>query len=76
LKEQDRDVLKASVRKLSTWTTIGSFAGLGLGVLMGFRLRATRKAMFDAFRASEKPTHVQFAGGRTGMSHLTEMPIF
>lgn len=40
--------------------------GLGLGIFLAYRLRANRTAMFNAFKASEKPTHVQFAGGRTG----------
>lgn len=41
--------------------------GVGLGIFFAYRLRGNRQAMFRAFKAAEKPTHVQFAGGRTGM---------
>lgn len=66
LEQSDRDVLKSAARTLSTHVTVGSMVGLGLGIFLAYRLRSNRTAMFNAFKASEKPTHVQFAGGRTG----------
>lgn len=68
LQQTDRDTLKTAARKVSTYTTAGSLIGLGLGIFLAYKLRTNRTAMFQAFRASEKPTHVQFAGGRTGES--------
>jgi len=65
LRQSDRDALKSATSKLSTYTTVGSLLGLGFGVYMAFRVRSARLQMFNAFRTSEKPTHVQFAGGRT-----------
>jgi len=65
LQPSDRETLKAAARKVSTWTTIGSLAGLGLGLYVAFRLRTSRKALFDAFRAAEKPKSIVFADGRT-----------
>ncbi|KAI4114253.1 MAG: hypothetical protein LQ338_008026 [Usnochroma carphineum] len=64
LQDSDRDVLKSAAGKISTHLTVGSILGLGLGVLLAFRLRRTRLQMFEAFRAHEKPTHVKFADGR------------
>ncbi|KAL8725036.1 MAG: hypothetical protein Q9166_007611 [cf. Caloplaca sp. 2 TL-2023] len=64
LHDSDRDTLKSAAGKISTHVTIGSAVGLGLGVLLAFRLRRTRMQMFNAFRAHEKPTHVKFANGR------------
>jgi len=32
---------------------------------LAFRVRSARAGYFKAFRAMERPTHVQFAGGRT-----------
>ena len=46
---------------------IGSALGLGLGFYLAFRLRTNRMKIFEAFKAVEKPTHVQFANGRTGI---------
>ncbi|CRK38953.1 hypothetical protein BN1708_007923 [Verticillium longisporum] len=65
LKPQDRDALKSAAAKVSFHATVGSLVGLGLGVFMAYRLRRARADMFTAFRAAEKPTHVQFADGRT-----------
>jgi hypothetical protein len=66
LQQSDRDVLRAAAARVTTHATIGSLLGLGLGVFMAYRLRSARTAMFNAFRAQEKPTMVQFANGRTG----------
>lgn len=61
--------------KLSTYTTIGSLLGLGLTTALAFRVRQNRVRMFQAFKTSQKPTHVKFADGREGLfkhksSHL------
>jgi len=66
LQESDREKLKSAASTVSTYATIGSVVGLGLGVFLAYRLRANRTAMFQAFKASEKPTEVRFANGRTG----------
>lgn len=66
LQQADRDVLRAAAARVTTHAAIGSLLGLGLGVFMAYRLRSARAAMFNAFRAQEKPTMVQFASGRTG----------
>ncbi|RAK99415.1 uncharacterized protein BO80DRAFT_494732 [Aspergillus ibericus CBS 121593] len=65
LRPQDRDALKAASHKVAFWTTVGSAVGLGLGLYAAFRLRSSRKAFFEVFRAREKPTQVVFADGRT-----------
>ncbi|KAI0130454.1 hypothetical protein BJ170DRAFT_681901 [Xylariales sp. AK1849] len=65
LTDADREVLQSSAGKVSVRATIGTLVGLGLGVYAAFRLRRVRTDMFKAFRATEKPTHVTFAGGRT-----------
>ena len=46
---------------------IGSALGLGLGLFLAYRLRTNRTKIFEAFKAVEKPTDVQFANGRTGI---------
>lgn len=66
LDESDRDVLKKSARTVSVHAAVGSLAGLGLGVYLAYRLRKVRLDVFNAIRVAEKPTHVVFAGGRTG----------
>lgn len=66
LRAEDRDALTTATQKVAWWTTIGSAVGLGLGLYAAFRLRSSRKAFFEVFRAREKPTHVVFAGGRSG----------
>jgi len=43
---------------------VGTLVGLSLGAYLAYRLRANRARMFQAFRTSEKPTHVRFANGR------------
>ncbi|CEO59885.1 hypothetical protein PMG11_04535 [Penicillium brasilianum] len=65
LQADDRDALKSAASTVSFWATIGSAAGLGLGLYAAIRLRSTRKAFFAAVRAQERPTKVVFADGRT-----------
>jgi hypothetical protein len=65
LYQSDRDALKDAASKVSLWTTVGSAVGIGLGLYVAMRLRSTRRALFQAFRAQEKPTQVIFANGRT-----------
>ncbi|GFG27666.1 hypothetical protein IFM61606_07715 [Aspergillus udagawae] len=65
LQPEDRDLLKNAASRVSLWTTVGSAVGIGLGLYVAFRLRSTRKAFFEAFRAVEKPTKVVFTDGRT-----------
>ena len=67
LRDSDRDTLISAGSKMGTHATVGSIIGLGLGVVLAFRLRRNRTQMFNAFRAAEKPTHVRFANGREGM---------
>jgi hypothetical protein len=64
LQEEDRDLLKSAASRASTHALVGSLAGLALGGFLAIRLRANRNAMYQAFRAAEKPTHVRFASGR------------
>jgi len=65
LQASDRTALQSAASRLSTHTTIGSVVGFSLGLFAAIRLRRNRTAIFNAFRASEKPTSVQFANGRT-----------
>ncbi|KAI4726135.1 hypothetical protein E4T49_06078 [Aureobasidium sp. EXF-10728] len=65
LQSSDRAALQSAASRLSTHTTLGSIVGFSLGLYLSYRLRANRTAMFNAFRTSEKPVAVQFAGGRT-----------
>lgn len=64
LQDSDRDTLKNAANKTGTHATVGSLLGLGLGLFLAFRIRSSRTQMFNAFRTSEKPTHVKFADGR------------
>ena len=64
LRQSDRDALQKAAGTVSTHATIGSLLGIGLGIFFAYRLRASRTAMFNAFKASEKPTSVRFASGR------------
>lgn len=66
LDEGDRDALESAAGKVGWHATLGSLVGLGLGLYLAYRVRKVRMDMFGAFRAAEKPTHVVFAGGRTG----------
>lgn len=74
LQDSDRDVLKSAAKSLSTHVTVGSLAGLGLGIFLAYRIRSNRTAMFTAFKTAEKPTHVQFAGGRSGAFRVLDSP--
>jgi len=65
LQQSDRDTLESAAKKVSTHAAIGSAIGISLGLFLAIRLRTARKAMFQAFRAQQKPTAVQFADGRT-----------
>ncbi|KAL4791325.1 hypothetical protein BDV19DRAFT_370623 [Aspergillus venezuelensis] len=65
LSSDDRDALKKATKTVSVWTTVGSAIGIGLGLYTAFRLRSSRKAFFDVFRAAEKPVKVLFADGRS-----------
>ncbi|THY30267.1 hypothetical protein D6D01_03278 [Aureobasidium pullulans] len=65
LQSTDREALQKAASRVSMHTTIGSVVGLSLGLFLSFRLRKNRTTMFNAFRTSEKPVAVQFAGGRT-----------
>lgn len=71
LRDSDRDVLRRAAKKVGTHATLGSIVGLGVGLFLAYRLRTTRAQMFQAFRTAEKPTHVQFADGRSSMSSDT-----
>ncbi|CZT12575.1 uncharacterized protein RAG0_16356 [Rhynchosporium agropyri] len=73
LQQSDRDALNSAATKFSTFTTVGSLAGLGLGALLAFRVRSARLKYFTAFRAIDKPTHVQFAGRTEPIPDLTPM---
>lgn len=74
LQPSDRDALKSAASKFSTFTTVGSIVGLGLGLALAVRVRRIRKSTFAAFRATERPTHVQFADGRTeAIPDLTQL---
>ncbi|RYO83400.1 hypothetical protein DL766_006821 [Monosporascus sp. MC13-8B] len=64
LEPSDRDALVKAARSVTMPATLGTLVGLGLGVYAAFRLRKVRGDMFNAFRATEKPTHVLFANGR------------
>ncbi|OTA99229.1 hypothetical protein M426DRAFT_325323 [Hypoxylon sp. CI-4A] len=64
LTEEDRDALVKASTRVSIPTLVGTIAGVGLGLYAAFRLRRVRADMFNAFRATEKPTHVLFANGR------------
>ncbi|KAH9841317.1 hypothetical protein Tdes44962_MAKER07766 [Teratosphaeria destructans] len=65
LQQSDRDALQKAARTVSTHTTVGSLCGIALGLYLAYRIRANRVQLFNAFRASEQPTAIQFASGRT-----------
>lgn len=74
LQDSDRDVLKNAANKMGTHATVGSLLGLGLGLLLAFRIRRSRTQMFNAFRTAEKPTHVKFSDGREGTYNCFPAP--
>lgn len=74
LEQSDRDALVKAAGKVSMPTAVGTLLGLGLGVYAAFRLRRVRTDMFNAFRATEKPTHVVFSNGRQGLYPLFIQP--
>lgn len=43
---------------------MASLLGIGLGVFLAYRIRMNRTAMFNAFKTSDQPVSVKFAGGR------------
>lgn len=56
--------MRSAASRAQTHALVGSLAGIALGGYFAFRLRANRTAVYRAFRAAEKPTHVRFADGR------------
>ncbi|KAK2014506.1 hypothetical protein LZ32DRAFT_603236 [Colletotrichum eremochloae] len=64
LRDSDRELLQTAAKKVRTHAVIGSALGLGFGFFLASRLRRARADMFAVWRATEKPTHVQFASGR------------
>ena len=54
----------SAAKKVQTHALIGSLVGIGLGAFLAVRLRQNRNRLFQAFKATEKPTHVRFANGR------------
>ena len=64
LQDQDKEQLKKAAAKFSTHALVGSVIGIGLGAFLAFRVRTARTKMFQAFKATERPTHVKFANGR------------
>ncbi|KAH8880609.1 hypothetical protein GQ53DRAFT_774062 [Thozetella sp. PMI_491] len=64
LEAGDREKLKQAARTVSTGATVGSLIGMGIGLALAWRVRANRLALFNAFKATEKPVEVVFAGGR------------
>ncbi|PWY67141.1 hypothetical protein BO70DRAFT_418801 [Aspergillus heteromorphus CBS 117.55] len=70
LRPDDRVALHSAARAVSRWTLVAGSLGLGLGLFVALRLRSSRKAVFDAFRARERPTGLVFADGRTGPDPL------
>jgi hypothetical protein len=75
LTQEDRDVLKSATTKLSTYTTIGSLVGLSLTTFLAFRVRQNRTKLFEAFKASRRPTHVKFADGVEGLPPTSFLSI-
>ncbi|KAF2149536.1 hypothetical protein K461DRAFT_231583 [Myriangium duriaei CBS 260.36] len=65
LQASDRTALLSAAKSASTYASIGSFAGIALGIFFAARLRSQRKQLFAAFKAAERPTQVTFANGRT-----------
>ena len=72
LRQSDRDALKSATASVSTGVMVGSLIGVTAGIVLGLRVRSTRTAMFNAFRAKEKPVKVVFEDGREGESILSD----
>jgi hypothetical protein len=64
LRQSDRDALQKAAGTVSTHVSVGSVIGVTLGVFLAYRLRANRTAIFNTFKARERPTAIKFAGGR------------
>ncbi|KAF2397977.1 hypothetical protein EJ06DRAFT_539039 [Trichodelitschia bisporula] len=64
LSESDQAILHKAAGEFTTYALIGTALGLSLGVIAAMRVRAARTAMWTAFKSTEHPTHVTFAGGR------------
>ena len=65
LTDSDRALLLRSASTLSVSATVGSVAGVTLGLLAGLRLRRNRAKLFTAMRTAQRPASVTFADGRT-----------
>lgn len=65
LEPSDRDLLKTAAKKLGTHTTVGASLGLGLGLLLTYRLRRATYQIYNAARSVEKPVAFQFKDGHT-----------
>ena len=66
LQPADRDLLRTYRKKVEYYTASGCLVGLGLGILVGSRLRFRQTALYNAFRPQEKPIAMMFADGRIG----------
>lgn len=65
LTESDRELLEKAAKKFSIHTGVGASLGLGLGLLLTFRMRRAGQAIYNAAKRIEKPTAIQFADGHT-----------
>ena len=64
LQQSDRDALQRAASTVSTYASIGSVLGIGLGIFLAYRLRTKRTAIFNTFKAHEQPSAVKFPSGR------------
>ena len=67
LSEDDRNAVKKAQSTVAGYKTVIPCLGFAVGLLGAHRLRANKLAMLRTFRAQERPTHVVFASGQTGM---------
>ena len=67
LSEDDRNAIRKAVSTTAIYSNVAPYLGIAVGLLGAHRLRANKIAMLRAFRTQERPTHVVFANGRTGM---------
>jgi hypothetical protein len=67
LQQSDRDTVRKASSMFARHAAIGSLVGVTLGALLAYRVRSNRFKMFNAFKAKDKPTHVQFNDGRVSI---------
>ena len=64
LTDEDRNVIAGFERSFRVYIAVSGLVGFGLGI---FAAHKSRSSILQAFRAHQRPIHVVFSSGQTGM---------